>query len=73
MALAIDTLILINWSFPNPVIPESLIRLTLPEIAEATSWMLFAPIYLHTNIVSRGKINALNCDYLSLYSARTLV
>ena len=74
VTLAIGILMLIYWSFPDPVIPQSLIGLTLPEIAKAISWMLFAPIYLHTNMVNSGTKLMLGIAIgLALYSTATLV
>ncbi len=74
VALAIGILMLIYWSFPDPVIPQSLVGLTLPEIAKAISWMLFAPVYLHTNMVNSGKKLMLGIAIgLALYSTATLV
>lgn len=74
VALAIGILMLIYWSFPDPVIPQSLVGLTLQEIAKAISWMLFAPVYLHTNMVNSGKKLMLGIAIgLALYSTATLV
>jgi hypothetical protein len=74
VALAIGILMLIYWSFPDPVIPQSLVGLTLPEIAKAISWMLFAPVYLHTNMVNSGKQLMFGIAIgLALYSTATLV
>ncbi len=74
VALAIGLLMLIYWSFPDPVVPQSLIGLTLPEIAKAISWMLFAPVYLHTSMVNGSKKLMLGIGIgLSFYSTATLV
>ena len=73
VALAIGILMLIYWSFPDPEIPQSIVGLTLPEIAKAVSWMLFAPVYLHTNMVNSGKKLMLGIAIgLALYSTATL-
>ena len=73
-AIAIGLLMLIYWSFPDPVVPQSVVGLTFPEIAKAIAWFLFSLTFLHTNMNTRGKeLMQFIAAGLAIYCTATLV